>query len=385
MKSPAKPERRASVSAVTAGLPLSALLSQALVAFTIEFDNEFERQMPHRTTNHGSTAGPRQGPWLVSLVMWWNCMRFVGEEGLPVAELETLARTKTNLNGMQRWGYIVVEPDPADRRPKPPRSSWVIRATPKGRKAQEVWQPLFGAIETRWQERFGKEHIDQLRESLWAPISQFDVELPDCLPILGHGLFSRGPDHKGRAPAGGAGGIGSRLPLPALLSRALLAFAIEFERESELSLAIAANVVRVLDEKGVRLRDLPLLSGVSKEAISMAMGILQKKRAVVTEQEESGSRAKVARLTPKGREAHDAYRQLAGIIEERWQARFGKGAVRALRESLERLAGEPTARRSPWFRGLEPYPDGWRASVRQPGTLPHYPMVLHRGGFPDGS
>ena len=47
-------------------LPLSALLSQALVAFTIEFDNEAERRMPHRTTNHGSTAFP--GPWLVSLV-----------------------------------------------------------------------------------------------------------------------------------------------------------------------------------------------------------------------------------------------------------------------------------------------------------------------------
>src|SRR5580658_808460 len=36
-------------------LPLSALLSQALVAFTIEFDNEFEHQAPHRTTNHGLT------------------------------------------------------------------------------------------------------------------------------------------------------------------------------------------------------------------------------------------------------------------------------------------------------------------------------------------
>jgi hypothetical protein len=30
----------------------------------------------------------------------------------------------------------------------------------------------------------------------------------------------------------------------------LLLFAMEFERESELSLAISANVVRVLDEKG---------------------------------------------------------------------------------------------------------------------------------------
>jgi hypothetical protein len=37
------------------------------------------------------------------------------------------------------------------------------------------------------------------------------------------------------------------------------------------------------------------------------------------------------------------------------------------------------------FRGLGPYADGWRASVHKPDTLPHYPMVLHRGGFPDGS
>jgi hypothetical protein len=27
----------------------------------------------------------------------------------------------------------------------------------------------------------------------------------------------------------------------------------------------------------------------------------------------------------------------------------------------------------------------WRASVPNPETLPHYPMVLHRGGYPDGS
>ena len=31
-------------------LPLATLLSQVLVAYTIEFDNEFERLMPHRTT-----------------------------------------------------------------------------------------------------------------------------------------------------------------------------------------------------------------------------------------------------------------------------------------------------------------------------------------------
>jgi hypothetical protein len=46
--------------------------------------------------------------------------------------------------------------------------------------------------------------------------------------------------------------------------------------------------------------------------------------------------------------------------------------------------------------GLRPYLDGWRARkkyveqtnavIADPtGRLPHYPMVLHRGGWPDGS
>jgi DNA-binding MarR family transcriptional regulator len=360
---------------VIAFLPLPTLLSQALVAFTIEFDNEFEHQMPHWTSNHG---GSRQGPWLVSLAMWSNCMQFIGEEGLPAGKLADLARTPTNLNGMVRWGYVVIAPDPADNRPKPPRSQWVIRATPKGRMAQEVWRPLFGVIEKRWQDRFGKDHIDQLRKSLGALISRIDTDLPtralpDCLPILGYGLYSRGPDRERPVPAE------HDLTLSALLSRVLLAFAIEFERESDLSLAIGANVLRVLNEKGVPVRDLPVLSGVSKEAIAMALGVLRKKGVVVVEQGSAGDRTKVARLTPKGLEARGAYRQLLGIVEERWQVRFGKDTIRTLRELLERLAGEPL------FRRFEPYADGWRESVRKPETLPHYPMVLHRGGFPDGS
>ena len=90
----------------------------------------------------------------------------VGEEGVTVGELERLARTTTNLNGMQRWGYIVVEPDPLDNRPKPPRSDWVVRPTAGGRKAREVWRPLTGVIEQRWQERFGTDAIRDLKQRL---------------------------------------------------------------------------------------------------------------------------------------------------------------------------------------------------------------------------
>ena len=370
-------------------LPLSALLSQALVAFTIEFDNQAERQMRHRTTRHGvaehiSSEGSLHAPWLVSLVMWVNCMQFVGEAGVTAGELELLARTKTNLNGMERWGYITVEPDPADPRPKPPRAAWVIRATSAGRKAQEIWAPLFGVIEKRWRERFGDAEVARLRELLWALIEKTGMDLPDCLPILGYGLLSQGPGPK-RAPAPRESDAGSRLALSALLSRVLLAFAIEFERESELSLAISANLLRVLDEEGVRVRDLPRLSGVSKEAIAVSLGFLQKGRYIVIEPDPSAARAKRVRLTAKGRAVQEKYSELLGVIESSWRERFGERIMNALRASLERLVGEPTAELSPLFRGLEPYPNGWRASLPRPKTLPHFPMVLHRGGFPDGS
>ncbi|MGO4884252.1 MAG: hypothetical protein ACLP59_26045 [Bryobacteraceae bacterium] len=353
-------------------LPLPSLLSQVLVSFTIECDNESEHRTAHTTTRYGSAGGARQGPWLVSM----NCMRFVGPEGITVRELERRARTQTNLNGIERWGYITIAPDPADARPKPPLKDWVIHATLKCRIAQEVWRPLSSEIEQRWEARFGKDEIDGLRESLRAVVRQIDPNLPDCLPILKYGLVSEGPDPK-LGPRVGNDDIDS-LPLAALLSRVLLAFAMEFERESDLSLAICADVLRVLDEKGVLVRDLPLLSGVSKEAIAMAFGILQKKRGMVVEPDPRGSRAKIARLTTKGRAAQEAYRELLATIEGRWQVRFGKDAIRALRLRLARLV-------QPLFQALEPYPGGWRAKVRKPETLPHYPMVLHRGGFPDGS
>ena len=194
MPRPTKVANANAVNPAAVDLPLSALLSQALVAFTIEFDNEFEHQMPHRTTSHGRKPGSPYTPWLVSLAMWSNCMQFVGEKGVSIGDLEALARTKTNLNGMERWGYIVVAPDPADSRPKPPRSAWLVRVTPAGRKAQDVWRPMFGAIEKRWIERFGQEEIARLRELLANLIRRMELDLPDCLPILGYGLFADVPD-----------------------------------------------------------------------------------------------------------------------------------------------------------------------------------------------
>jgi DNA-binding MarR family transcriptional regulator len=267
-------------------------------------------------------------------------------------------------------------------------SGWVIHATASGRQAQQVWRPLTGAIEQRWAERFGADNTAALIESLQAVEEQLDPALPDCLPILGYGLWStpgRERPADRRRPATGPGQRAEPpqplADLPALLSRVLLAFAVEFEHESTVSLAISANVLRVLDEDGVRVRDLPGLSGVSKEGINMAMGILTKHGLAVSRPATDRGRGQVATLTPRGRSAQNKCRERLSEIEHRWQERFGGGTVAALREALERLTSGPGSRLS---EGLEPPAGGWRAAVRGTGTLPQFPMVLHRGGFPDG-
>jgi DNA-binding MarR family transcriptional regulator len=352
----------------TGPVPLTALLSPPLVAYTIEFDNEFEHQMPHRTTRHGATPGTARAPWLVSMVMWSNCMQYVPDEGIAVRDLARRARlTNASMRLIVTrmgawWGYLALRPDPA--RPRP---------TENGRRAQQIWRALAPVIENRFTERSGTRLIDELKGHLGAVAGRLDVALPDYLPVGDPRLEPAGPDE----PAEG-------LLLPVLLSRVLLALALEFDRESPLPLAVCANVLRVLTEEGLAARDVPARAGVAKETVNSTLGRLSKSGHLVAGSGPDGGRARMVRLTPRGRAAQQRYYTLLETIERRWAERFGADRIRALRDTLERLAGDP-AEPSALLRGIEPYPDGWRASLPAPRTLPHYPLVLHRGGFPDGS
>jgi DNA-binding MarR family transcriptional regulator len=377
-------------------LPLFTLLSFALVAFTIEADNAFEERMPHGTSDYGARGGGQDRVWLTSMAMYLNCLKHVGDGGIRAGDLEGIARTYTNLAGMTRWRYVTIAPDPADTRKKIPARDWIIRLTPAGKRAREIWQPLIGEIETRWEQRFGADAIRELHDALRDVAAQIDVhlnthtgaDLPECMPILGYGLSNRLTEmpRTSGAPSAIAG-----LSLPALLARILLAFAIEFESRSQGSLAIGANVLRVLSEDGVPLRDIPMLSGVSKESIAMAMGILMKYKLVEEGKSASLKTGKLVRLTPKGSEFKARALQLVESIESAWRERFGDRAMRRLRGALEALVRaegaelDANGNASLLYAAIKPHAEGWRARVKTPRTLPHFPMVLHRGGYPDGS
>ena len=369
-------------------LPLSALLSQVLVAHTIELDNEFER----RLAASGESARP------TSVVMWSNFLRFV-EDGITVGELPAAAglrraRVLSNLGGMERWRYIFVGPAQADLplsekrdgwgSARGLRSDWIVRPTAAGRATQEIRPALFGEIEQRWEQRFATGRVGDLRSSLRAIVGRLDVELPQYVPIVAStdGMVAAVVTRPRSATA-----VPSQLT--ALLAQTLLAYTLDFEERSELSLALSANVVRVLGEDATPVRDIPAAAGVSKEATAMALRYLAKTRFTAIE----GSTASTSRayLTSKGHEAQARQPSVHAQVENAWSARFGVDEVRALRRSLDGILEHPIL-----AAGLRPHADGWRATgpylartdallANPREALPHYPLVLHRGGWPDGS
>ena len=364
-------------------LPLPAQLSAAIVAFTIEADNEAERQVAHHTTSRG-VAGPARPVWLTSLAMWFNCLRGLDEAGpLTVAELEQRARMSTNLDGMRRWGYVTIDGvgrvTRDQRRPRA-RADSVLALTRRGETAAEVWAPIPGAIEGRWRERFGAAAVDRLRDALGSCVRAYQRPLPDFLPIgSARGVGIEDPPEPDSLDVPG-------LSLVSLLCRALLAFALDYERGAKLSLGVQLDGLRVLGTEGVPIRDLPGLTGVSKEAMAMIVKRLQTAKCVVVEPIPGVARGRRARLADdRGVRAKAAGARRRDRILDEWRERLGPDTVSAVGEALAPIVGDGTRTGSPLFAGLQAPAGTWRAGRPASERLPWFPMVLHRGGYPDGS
>ena len=366
--------------------PLPALLSQAFVAFTIEVDNAAESTVPHRTTSFGS-RGERQAAWLTSLAMWFNCLRGLADGGeLTVAELRQRVRMTTNLDGMRRWGYITIDGVGRVARgtPRPhARPGSALGLTRRGAEAETIWRPLPVEVERRWRERFGNGEIDQLRTALITISREIEAPLPDFMP-LGRVDVDVAP---GTAPRGRRERDGDvQLPLVSLLARVLMAWTRDHERELRLALAVWSNLVRVLDtETPVPVCELPELTGVWREAIAVLVGRLEKAQCVIVEPRGGGQRGRQVRLSAeRGARALAGGRRRIKDTHRLWETRYGVDVVAALRGALEPIVGDGTRTGSPLFAGLTPPPNGWRAQTRPAPRLPWYPMVSHRGGYPDG-
>jgi hypothetical protein len=344
---------------VASRVPLTTLLSWAWIAFTIEADNAVE-----------ATGSDRVGRlFRISLPMWANGLRFIGADGISAGELRVRARAACNIGGLERWGWITVGDPVGGRRDgygshRGVTSGTVLRVTRAGAYACRLWPETVAGVEQRWRDRFGGGVVDSLRDAL----RRYAGRMPSALPEVHASDGFR--THVVEGPASDDDGW-----LAGLLGQALTSLTLDRERDSPVSLPVAANFLRVIGGEAVRIRDLPAWSGVSKEAVAMATGYLGRMGLA-----ELGPQRSVT-LTAAGRDALGGYR-----------ARATAGEDQLLRAALEAVV----SRREALAEGLVPPPGGWRgekpylAQTRRvladpAAALPWHPMVLHRGGWPDGS
>jgi hypothetical protein len=369
--------------------PLSALLSQILVAYTVEIDCEFERRMLQT-----QSRSPR-----LSLVVWLNMLRFLADGPVSVRTLAARALTgedgvKAWLGCLERWGVVALQPGmrAGFGSGRGIRADWPVRLTASGETAVGIWPGLVPEIDARWSTRFGQD-ATKLRRSLEAVERQIELELPQGLPVALLKLPEFGP-RKSAAH--------DPLPLPVLLSRVLLGFALEFECESQTPISLCANAIRVLSNQPLPEAEIPRRTGCSEETAGIGW---QHKPYIVVERDPARGRGKFVRLSEAGIEAQQEYSSRTRDIEARWTKRF-PSAPEQIRESLTILL-----KRGELSDGLKPPPGTARAGAQTPalgrldigpaarqrtrdllaqteafvrdpaGTLPHYPLWDMNRGF----
>jgi hypothetical protein len=192
------------------------------------------------------------------------------------------------------------------------------------------------------------------------------------------------------------------LPLPVLLSRVLLAFALDFERESRTPISLCANTIRVLSDEPIPEAEIPKRTGCSAETAGIGW---QHKPYIIVERDPARGRGKFVRLSEAGIKAQKEYHSIARDIEEKWKERF-RTATKEIRGSLTTLL-----KRGELSEGLKPPPGTTRAGAQTPalgrfaigpaarqrkrdlviqteafvrdpaGALPHYPLWDMNRGF----
>jgi hypothetical protein len=333
-------------------------LSAAFVAFVIEVDDVLETRRP---------AG--KGLWLTSVAMWRNCMEWVSAEGITAAELTATARTPTDLHGMRRWGYVEVEGWARSASGPPPLKA-VVRPTERGAQVAAAWDGIPAEVEVRWGERY-RSSVAELRATLVDLAGELDPGLPDTMPIVRHGWATRRGDEPERRPGPVAA---ADLGLDSLLARPLTAFALEYEASGKLSLALCANLFAVLGTEPTPLRKLPDATGIQREQIDNVAGYLERAGLAELVPIPGATRGKALALTKRGEKAKAVSARKLTRLEETWEERHDS-VLERVREALAALS----------VTFPEHPPGTWRAEAKELARLPRFPLVTHRGGFPDGA
>lgn len=298
-------------------LPLNALLAGPIVELTATYGE--------------AGAGTAVLP---SPTLWFDFLRALPDDGIDPRAMPALVRTSKrviypHVNVATKAGWIA-----GDTRH--------IALTGDGRRARDTWLALPAQVEDGWP--------DRLRDALARLVGQLRLELPhypisygSADPTITGGMFAPYRKLPPDIPQSGqdwspvfreGGDTTAGLPLTALLSQTLVAFAIDYERQSVGDLHHVSVVLRRITDGGRDLGELPPACGISGNR----KPILERHGAVTVALNTPTRGRKLVRLTPRGKELRDAYRPTAASIEAQWRRRYGDDTITALRTELEAVA-----------------------------------------------
>jgi DNA-binding MarR family transcriptional regulator len=141
-----------------------------------------------------------------------------------------------------------------------------------------------------------------------------------------------------------------RAPLNVLLTAAERALSAELEdglRSAGYTdlRAAHAQVFVAMESEGSRLTDLAARAGMTKQAMGELVRYLEQHGYLNVEPDSRDRRAKLIRLTARGRSAHEASLSLLAESDRRLSDRLGEQALRQLRAQLSGIAEGVPGRR----------------------------------------
>jgi hypothetical protein len=256
-----------------------------------------------------------------TLDLWANLLRVVGETGTCLQDLPSIVclskrALRPRIEAAIRRGWIN-EFNMAEGR--------AVRLTTPGSELANLWRSLQERAEKQWQSTAGVETTAHLHHSLVRIVAAFPLEHPHYPASYGPADASitggNGTDWKEvRRTDRGAVGV---LPLSALLSQAIVAFAMAYEKQSPVALSLSASIIRRIPLEGQNIRELANRAGLSALARHGFLSF------------HGTGRNRHVLLTAKGIAVKNAFEERVRSIEMAWSDSFGSNSVPALCRALD--------------------------------------------------
>ncbi|MGH9405071.1 MAG: hypothetical protein ACRD3D_04445 [Terriglobia bacterium] len=252
-----------------------------------------------------------------SLNYWANLLRALDEAGIDRRELPAMVRlskraVRSRILQSVRNGWV--EELRAGR-------SWAtVRLTSGGSDIAAGWKSLQDAAEERWQATIGVERTARLRGALEKLVSALPLEYPHY--PAGYGAadpsITGGNGRDWTAVPRARGDTVSHLPLSALISEVIVAFAMEYEEKSPVALLLSTTITNRIPPQGTPLGEFGNAAGIAALQRHGFVRVL----------------GEAATLTRKGRAVNEAYAERISAVEGDWLDRFGDDTVTSLRRLL---------------------------------------------------